>query len=123
MRIGGRLTHQEPCVRRDGGFHRVVVAGPDLARGDAEPREVLRTELPAAVITLIEENYLVASVQLGHEQADHRRHAAGEKDGFLAAFEGRELPLDDALAGIAIAAVLFAWLLLLDVVDDRLRAF
>ena len=39
----------------------------------------------------------------------------------LAPFERGQLPLDDPLAGIAVAAVFLARLLLLDEVDHRLR--
>ena len=39
----------------------------------------------------------------------------------FAAFERRQLALDDLLAGVAVAAVLLARLLLLDEVDHRLR--
>ncbi len=47
-------------LRRDRRFHRVVVAGWHLARRHAEPRQVLGAELAAAVITLVEEDHLVA---------------------------------------------------------------
>ena len=92
-----------------------------LPRHHAEPRQVLGAELAAAVVALVEEDDLVAGVELGHQQADDRRHAAGVEHGVFAPFEGRQLPLDDLLAGVAVAAVLLAVLLLLDVVDDRLR--
>ena len=118
--VGDSLTSSR-VLRRDGGLHRLVVAGLHLPRRHAEPRQVLRAELAAAVVTLVEEDHLVAGVELGHQQADHRRHAAGEQHGFLAAFECGQLPLDDALARVAVAAVLLARLLLLDEVDHRLR--
>ncbi len=50
-----------------------------------------------------------------------RRHAAGKQHGRLAPFERRQLALDHPLAGVAVAAVFFARLLLFDEVDDRLR--
>ena len=118
--VGDSLT-SSLRLRRDRRFHRVVVAGLHLPRDHAEPRQVLGAELAAAVITLVEEDHLVAGVQLGHQQADDRRHAAGEEQGLFAPFERGQLPLDDLLAGVAVAAVLFARLLLLDEVDDRLR--
>ena len=121
MRIGRRLADQQLRPGRDGRFHRVVIAGRHLARDDAEARQVLRAELAAAVVTLVEEDDLVAGVQLGHQQADDRRHAAGEQQGRLAPFERRQLALDDLLARIAVAAVLLARLLLLDEVDHRRR--
>jgi hypothetical protein len=121
VRVRRRLADQKSRPRRNGRLHGRVVAGLHLPRGHAEPREVLRTELPAAVVTLVEEDHLVAGAELRHQQADDRRHAAGEQHGLLAAFQRGELPLRDALAGIAVAAVLFARLLLLDVVDHRLR--
>ena len=117
--VGDSLTKQ-PRLRRDGRFHRVVIAGLHLHRLHAEPRQVLRAELAAAMVTLVEEDHFVAGVELGHQQADDRRHAAGIQHGHLAAFERGQLALGHALARVAVAAVLFARLLLLDEVDDRL---
>ena len=121
VRIRRRLADQQLRLGRDRRFHRVVVAGLHLPRRHAEPRQVLRAELAAAVITLVEEDHFVAGVELRHQQADDRRHAAGVEDRLFAPFERGQLPLDDLLARIAVAAILFARLLLLDEVDDRLR--
>ena len=82
---------------------------------------MLGTKLAAAMVTLVEEDDLVAGAELGHQQADDRRHAAGEEHGFFRPFQGGQLPLGDALAGVAVAAVFLARLLLFDVVDHRLR--
>ncbi len=82
---------------------------------------MLRAELAAAVVTLVEEDDLVAGVELGHQQADDGRHAGGEEQRRLAPFQGRQLPLHDALARVAVAAVLLARQLLLDEVDHALR--
>ncbi len=121
MRIRRRFADQQSRARRDGRFHRVVVAGRHLPRRDAEPRQMLGAELAAAVITLVEEDHLVAGVELGHQQPDDGRHAGGEQQGRFAPFERRQLPLDDFFAGIAVAAIFLARLLLLDEVDHRLR--
>jgi hypothetical protein len=117
--VGDSLTSS--FVGRDRRRHRFVVAGGHLPRDDAEPRQVLRAELAAAVVTLVEKDHLVAGVQLGHQEADDRRHAAGIEQRVLAPFERRQLALDDLLARVAVAAVFLAVLLLLDEVDDRLR--
>ena len=64
VRIRGRFADQQPGLAIDGRFHGVVVAGRHLARDDAEPRHVLRAELAAAVVTLVEEDHLVAAFSL-----------------------------------------------------------
>ena len=119
----GRLADEQPGVGRDGGFHRVVVAGLHLNGFHAEAGHVLRAEFAAAMITLVEEDDFVAGVELGHQEADHRRHAAGVEHGHLAALERGEFALGNALAGVAVTAVFFARLLFLDEVDDRLACF
>ena len=121
VRIGGRLADEQPRLGRDRRFHRVVIAGPHLHGLHAESRQVLGAKLAAAVVTLVEEDHFVAGIELGHQQADDRRHAAGEQHGRLAAFERGQLPLGHALARVAVAAVFLARLLLFDEVDHRLR--
>ncbi len=121
VRVRGRLAHQQPGLGRDRRFHGGVVAGRHFAGHDAKPRQVLRAEFPGAVITFVEEHHLVAGVELGQQQSDHRRHAAGKQHGRLTAVQGRQLPLHHALAGVAVASVLLAGQLLLDELDHRGR--
>jgi hypothetical protein len=82
---------------------------------------MLAAELPAAVVALVEEDDLLAGVQMGHQQADQRRHAAGVEHRSLSSLDGGEFVFHHPLARIAVAAVLLARLLFLDEVDDRLR--
>ncbi len=82
---------------------------------------MLRAELAAAVVALVEEDHFVAGVELGHQQADDGRHAGGKQQRRLAPFERRQLALDHFFARVAVAAVFFARLLLLDEIDHRLR--
>ena len=120
VRVCGRLADEELRPRRDRRFHRGVVAGLHLAEPDAESRQVLPTELAAAVVALVEEDNLVSCADVGHQQSDERRHSAGEEHGLFAPLEGGEFVFHHPLAGIAVAAILLADLLLLDEVDDRL---
>ena len=69
--VGDSLTKQ-PRARRDGRFHRRVIAGRHLMGDDAEPRQVCGTKLAAAMVTLVEKNDLVAGVQLGQQQGRRR---------------------------------------------------
>ena len=92
-----------------------------MQRFDAEPREVLRAELAAAMVTFIEKNHLVAGVELGHQQSHNGGHSAGKQDGHFAPFKRRQLPLGDALAGVAVSAILFARLFFFDEIDNCLR--
>ena len=62
VRIRGGLADQHPGVRIDGGFHRFIVARFHLARDHAKPRQVLAAVLAGPVITLVEENDLIATV-------------------------------------------------------------
>ncbi len=72
------------------------------------------------MIAFVEEDHFVAGVEPGHQQPDDRRHAGREQQRRFAPFHGRQLAFDDLLAGIAVAAIFFAVLFLLDEVDDRL---
>ena len=117
-----RLAHEEPRPGRDRRLHRVVVARRHLTESDAESREVPPAELAAAMVALVEEDDLVPRADMRHEDADQGRHSGGEQHGILATVELGELPFHHLFAGIAVAAVLLARLLLLQEIDDRAGA-
>ena len=70
MRIGGGFADNELGPGRDRRLHRRVVAGRHFAEHHAKSGEMLAAELPAAVVALIEEDDLLAGIQMGHQQAD-----------------------------------------------------
>ena len=121
MRIGGGFADDELGPGRDRRLHRRVVAGGHLAEHHAKSSQMLAAEFTAAVVALVEKDDLLAGIQMGHQQADQCRHAAGIEHGRLTPLDRCQFIFDDPLAGIAVATVLLAGLLLLDEVDDRLR--
>jgi len=119
--IGGRFADQEPGARMDGRFHAVVIAGRDLVRDDAELAQMLDAELARAMVALVEQDDLIARLQLRQQQTSHGRHAAGIQQGRFTPLQRGELALDHLLARIAVAGVFFAGQLLFHEIDDRLR--
>jgi len=117
MRVGGRLADQQLGVLIDRRFHPIVVAGRDLVCDHAETAQVLDAEFPGAVITLVEQDDLVAGAELRQQQADHGRHSRGVQQRRGAPVQGGQLALGHLLGGIAVAGVLLTGQLLLDEVD------
>ena len=73
------------------------------------------------MVALVEQHDFVAGLELGQQQPGDGRHARGVEHRRLAAFQRGQLALGHVLAGIAVAAIFLAGLLLGDEVDRRLR--
>ena len=73
--VGRRFTDDKLCARSDRCFHRLVVARGHLFKPHPKSSHVLAAKLPAAVVALVKEDDLLAGVEVGHQEADERRHA------------------------------------------------
>ncbi len=121
VRIRGRFADQQSRPLVDRRFHRVVIARLDLVGHDAESRHVLDAEFATAMVTLVEENHFVTGVELRHQQSDDGGHAGREQHGLFASLERGKFPLDNPFSRVAVATVLLAGQILLDIVQQRLR--
>ena len=116
VRIGGRLAHQHPGGRPDRVLERLVVArghGGDL---DAVARERLVQELPGAPVAVVGDHHVGAAREHGEERGGHRAHPAREEQALPRPLERGQLELRGALGRVAVAPVLDALDLAVEVV-------
>ena len=114
--IGGRFAQQHPRGGADRVLQRLVVARGHRGHLDAVARERLVEELPRAPVAVVGDHGVRAARQHGEERGGHGGHAAREEQAVAGALEGGQLGLGDLLGGVAVAPVLDALDLAVEVV-------
>ena len=122
VRVRRRLAHQHAGGGLDRVLERLVV--PRRHRGHLDPvaREGLVQELAGAPVAVVGHHHVGAAREHREERGGHRAHAAAEEQAVSRALERGQLGLRDALGGVAVAPVLDALDLAVEVVLQLLGA-
>ena len=120
VRIGGRLADQDPGGGPDRVLEGVVVARGHGGHLDAVARERLVQELPRAPVAVVGDHHVGAAREHGEERGGHGAHAAREEQALPRPLECGQLELGNALGRVAVAPVLDALDLAVEVVFQLL---
>src|SRR5262249_8001562 len=121
VRVRRRLAHQHTRGGPDRVLERLVVTGRYRRPRDAVAVQRLVQELPGAPVAVVGDHDVGAAREHGEERRRHRGHAAREQESGLGALECGQLGLGDLLRRVAVAAVLDAVDLAVEVVLQLLR--
>ena len=106
--IGRRLADEQPRRRANRLLDRLIIARRHYRDFDAVTMQHLGQKLPGAPVRIVRHDHMGIMRKHGVQGRRDRRHAAGEEQAILGAFQRRQFLLGDALGRIAVAPVLLA---------------